>query len=71
MSPTKQISVSDSSLFKYFDKATATIKAADINGNNMQTVISRSEVSGISGILGISNGVLRYSANGRSYSKTL
>lgn len=58
-------------LWYYFDKATATIKAADINGNNMQTVISRSEVSGISGILGISNGVLRYSANGRSYSKTL
>ena len=58
-------------LWYYFDKPTATIKAADINGNNMQTVISRSEVSCISGILGISNGVLRYSANGRSYSKTL
>lgn len=55
----------------YFDKASRTIKASDIYGNNQETIVSGITDSGTVKLSGISNGVLTYYVGSQKYTKIL
>jgi hypothetical protein len=58
-------------LWYYYDSSDKSIKASEIDGSNCQVIVSSSVTSGITGITGINGGVLKYTANGSTYTKNL